>query len=143
MLLKFHYIFVIFVSPLAFSSYLMIFTVFLCVFPLFYRIPLARITVYSSRKLVCKSCRPAPPGQRKAGERQYTCSACKALGTGLGTRDDYWPEDFANRETLKKLICKKCRPAPAEQRKQRQPRQQQQQGHPHSNSSSTNAGPNH
>ena len=70
-------------------------------------------TARAKHKLLCKSCRPTPPGQRRP---QYKCRSCELDKP----REEYWQEDLDNRTSSRKLVCKGCRPEPPEQREPRE-----------------------
>jgi len=70
--------------------------------------------------LVCKTCRPHPPGQQrraamdaaKAARKAYLCDLCGVLRE----RDHFWDHDLRNRWGHT-LGCKLCKPTPPEERK--------------------------
>ena len=50
----------------------------------------------AKHKLLCKSCKPTPPGQRS---HQYKCRSCELDKP----REEYWQEDLDNRTSSRKL----------------------------------------
>ena len=69
--------------------------------------------VGAKHKLLCKSCRPTPPGQRW---HQYKCRSCELDKP----REEFWQEDLDNRTSSRKLVCKGCRSGPPEPREPRE-----------------------
>ena len=68
-----------------------------------------------NRPLLCKTCRPTPPEERKAAKesQRYACDNCKLEKP----RSEYWPKDIYKWTSAGAVhLCKTCNPTPPEQR---------------------------